>query len=170
MTPSATDFEGQEALFENHDAKPVPPQLARAAMRLEFSPSYVVVGAYRLLTDPKLLKPAWDKCRHAARRGAIVGGIWVRLSLCPLRYQSKLNIPPGFLDLWHSEKVYRGFPSQVRSLTRVNSTSNILTTGSSPKVTGLSHDTIFGYKVPFNLHTCKLLHLVFTSTKRCSSQ
>jgi len=77
MTPTVSDFEGQDALFENHATKSVPQELSRAAMRMDFPPSYVVVGAYRLLTDQKLLKPTWDKCRHAARRGAIVGGIWV---------------------------------------------------------------------------------------------
>jgi len=77
MTPSVSDFEGQDALFKKHETKYVPQELSRATMRMEFSPSYVVVGAYRLLTDQKLLKPTWDKCRHAARRGAIVGGIWV---------------------------------------------------------------------------------------------
>lgn len=81
MSLSAVDFEGQDALFEEHGNKKVPPQLTRATLRLEFPPSYVVVGAYRLLTDKTLLKPSWDKCRHAARRGAIVGSIWVSISL-----------------------------------------------------------------------------------------
>jgi len=83
MTPSVSDFEGQDALFEKHETKYVPPELSRATVRMELPPSYVVVGAYRLLTDQKLLKPTWDKCRHAARRGAIVGGIWVRYLTIP---------------------------------------------------------------------------------------
>lgn len=77
MSLSAADFEGQDALFEKHNDKPIPTQLARASRRLGFPPSYVVVGAYRLLSDKTLLKPSWDKCKHAARRGAIVGAIWV---------------------------------------------------------------------------------------------
>ncbi|KAF5352601.1 hypothetical protein D9756_006336 [Leucocoprinus leucothites] len=124
MTPSPSDFEGQNALFENHDARPVPPELARATTRLEFPPSYVVVGAYRLLTDQKLLRPAWDKCRHAARRGAIVGGIWALLTF---------GIQRKFIELF------------LRN---------------SPKITGLSHDTIFGYQVPFNVHTYAAVLLV----------
>ncbi len=71
--------EAQDALFDKSSLQHVPPTLAHATMRLEFSPSYVLVGVYRLFTDKNLYKPAWDKCRHAARRGAIVGAIWVCL-------------------------------------------------------------------------------------------
>ncbi|KAJ3574274.1 hypothetical protein NP233_g1870 [Leucocoprinus birnbaumii] len=117
MAPSASDFEGQDALFEKDAAKGVPPELARATMRMEFPPSYVVVGAYRLLSDRKLLKPAWDKCRHAARRGAIAGGIWAFLTF---------GIQRKFIEVF------------LRN---------------SPRITGLSHETIFGYRVPFNVHT-----------------
>ncbi|KXN80923.1 hypothetical protein AN958_06580 [Leucoagaricus sp. SymC.cos] len=125
MTPSATDFEGQDALFENHDeARPIPPELSRATLRLEFSPSYVVVGAYRLLSDQKLFIPTWDKCKHAARRGAIVGGIWAFLTF---------GIQRKFIEIF------------LRN---------------SPRITGLSNDTIFGYKVPFTLHTYAAVLLV----------
>jgi hypothetical protein len=55
----------------------VPSALVRSSLRLEFPPSYVVVGAYRLLTDKSLLIPAWNKCKHAARRGFIAAFIWV---------------------------------------------------------------------------------------------
>lgn len=72
--------EAQDALFDRSSRQNVPPALARATMRLEFTPSYVLVGVYRLFTDKSLYIPAWDKCRHAARRGAIFGAIWV----CPL--------------------------------------------------------------------------------------
>ena len=68
--------EAQDALFEKKSTVQLPPNLARAALRLEFPPSYVLVGVYRLFTDKKLYGPAWDKCKHATRRGAIVGGIW----------------------------------------------------------------------------------------------
>lgn len=68
--------EAQNALFDNPSAKNVPPGLTRATFRLEFPPSYILVGVYRLFTDKNLYKPAWDKCRHAARRGAIFGAIW----------------------------------------------------------------------------------------------
>lgn len=62
----------------------VPPTLTRATLRLEFPPSYVIVGVYRLCTDKFLYRPAWDKCKHATRRGLIVGGIWVS-EICALR-------------------------------------------------------------------------------------
>ncbi|KAJ2930310.1 hypothetical protein H1R20_g6757, partial [Candolleomyces eurysporus] len=47
---------------------------------MEFPPSYVLVGIYRLFTDKGVYKPAWDKCKHGARRGAIVGLVWVALT------------------------------------------------------------------------------------------
>ena len=68
--------DAQNALSENSSARHVPPSLARATMRLEFPPSYVLVGVYRLFTDKNLYKPAWDKCKHALRRGAIAGAAW----------------------------------------------------------------------------------------------
>jgi hypothetical protein len=61
------------------DAPPVPKSLERAYARLLFPPSYVVVGAYRLLTDKNLYGPAWAKCKHGVVRGATVGFVWVRL-------------------------------------------------------------------------------------------
>jgi hypothetical protein len=73
--------DAQDALFESKAAEHVPPNLARAALRLEFPPSYVFVGVYRLFTDKNLYGPAWDKCKHATRRGAIVGSIWARFLL-----------------------------------------------------------------------------------------
>jgi hypothetical protein len=58
----------------------VPQSLSRATQRLEFSPSYVLVGVYRLCTDKNLRKPAWDKCRHGVARGAVVGLVWAVLT------------------------------------------------------------------------------------------
>jgi len=79
MSLTNNGFEAQGALFDKSSLQHFPPTLARATMRLEFPPSYVLVGVYRLFTDKNLYKPAWDKCRHATRRGAIVGAIWVCL-------------------------------------------------------------------------------------------
>jgi hypothetical protein len=42
--------EAQDALFAADPAK-VPPSLVRATSRLQFPPSYVIVGVYRLFTD-----------------------------------------------------------------------------------------------------------------------
>ncbi|KAI0296911.1 hypothetical protein B0F90DRAFT_1811257 [Multifurca ochricompacta] len=54
----------------------VPDSLQHATLRLSFPPSYVVVGAYRLLSDKALFVPIWKKCRNGFLRGAIVGSIW----------------------------------------------------------------------------------------------
>jgi hypothetical protein len=79
--------EAQDALFEpdNTEASQqspsklanVPSYLARATLRLQFTPTYVIVGVYRLFTDKSLYVPAWKKCKHATIRGAVVGTIWV---------------------------------------------------------------------------------------------
>jgi len=76
----ASGPEAQDALFD----KPIehlddPHHLARATFRMDFPPFYVIVGVYRLCTDKNLYIPAWDKCKHGARRGAIVGVVWVRI-------------------------------------------------------------------------------------------
>jgi len=111
--------EAQDALFEKKTAAQpqLPPNLARAALRLEFPPSYVLVGVYRLFTDKKLYGPAWDKCKHATSRGAIVGGIWAFFTFA---------IQKEFIELFLLN---------------------------SPRITGLSRDTMFGYKIPFSIHT-----------------
>jgi hypothetical protein len=55
----------------------VPNSLQRATLRLNFPPSYVVVGAYRLLSDKALFIPIWQKCRNGFLRGAAIGCVWV---------------------------------------------------------------------------------------------
>ena len=71
--------EAQNALFDDlHPKEAVPAALERATDRLEFPPSYVVVGIYRLFTDKTLLVPTWKKCEHATIRGLGVGLVWVR--------------------------------------------------------------------------------------------
>ncbi|KAF8601198.1 hypothetical protein BDV93DRAFT_524923 [Ceratobasidium sp. AG-I] len=47
---------------------------------LTFPPVYCIVGIYRLLSDPLLRVPAWDKCRHGVRRGGLVGLAWAVLT------------------------------------------------------------------------------------------
>ncbi|KAL1950365.1 hypothetical protein VTO73DRAFT_5489 [Trametes versicolor] len=54
----------------------VPAPLGRATSRLQFPPSYVVVGFYRLVTDRNLYVPAWQKCKHGFVRGATVALVW----------------------------------------------------------------------------------------------
>jgi hypothetical protein len=48
-----------------------------AGLRLDFPPSYVLVGVYRLSTDPSIRVPVWKKCKHGFIRGAVVGLAWV---------------------------------------------------------------------------------------------
>ncbi|WVQ77005.1 hypothetical protein IAR50_006684 [Cryptococcus sp. DSM 104548] len=47
---------------------------------LHFPPLYTVVGLYRLLTDPSIRRPVFDKVKHAAARGLIVGGVYAVFS------------------------------------------------------------------------------------------
>ncbi|KAI0826830.1 hypothetical protein BC628DRAFT_1502659 [Trametes gibbosa] len=54
----------------------VPSNLRRATSRLQFPPSYVLVGFYRLVTDRNLYVPAWQKCKHGLIRGATVAVVW----------------------------------------------------------------------------------------------
>ncbi|KAH9889928.1 hypothetical protein C8Q73DRAFT_653332 [Cubamyces lactineus] len=54
----------------------VPENLRRATSRLQFPPTYVVVGFYRLVTDKNLYVPAWQKCKHGFVRGATVATVW----------------------------------------------------------------------------------------------
>jgi len=56
------------------DPHPTP---SLAPFRLEFSPSYILVGVYRLSTDPSIRVPVWQKCKHGFVRGMLVGCAWV---------------------------------------------------------------------------------------------
>ncbi|KAH8111962.1 hypothetical protein DFH11DRAFT_559530 [Phellopilus nigrolimitatus] len=92
--------------------------------RLAFPPIYVVVGAYRLLSDDKLYIPTWAKCKHGFLRGAVVGLGWAALSF---------NIQLKFVEIF------------LRN---------------SPRVTGLAHDSMFGYQLPFTVTTYATLLLL----------
>ncbi|KAF8220557.1 hypothetical protein L208DRAFT_1448008 [Tricholoma matsutake] len=122
----ASGPEAQDALFEpdpsktpSHGAKPedVPSNLKRATLRLQFTPTYVIVGAYRLFNDETLYGPAWKKCKHGTVRGAVVGTVWAFLTF----------------------KLQRKFIKMFLA--------------NSPRVSGLSKDTIFGLPIPFDLPT-----------------
>ena len=60
----------------------VPQNLKASTSRLQFPPSYVVVGVYRLITDRSLRVPAWDKLKHGVVRGASVALVWVSEYTC----------------------------------------------------------------------------------------
>ncbi|KAF7981340.1 hypothetical protein HWV62_33783 [Athelia sp. TMB] len=112
---SLSEFELTDTGVHTHLV--TPPELERAVRRLQFPPSYVVVGIYRLITDKTLSRPAWDKCKHGTQRGLAVGVVWAALSF---------ELQKKFIELF-----------------LVHST----------RITGLSHDTMFGYKIPFSLPT-----------------
>ncbi|EGN93576.1 hypothetical protein SERLA73DRAFT_23835, partial [Serpula lacrymans var. lacrymans S7.3] len=108
----------------------IPPALARASLRLRFPPAYVVVGVYRLFTDKSLYAPAWDKCRHGASRGLIVGFVWTLLT-----YGIQKRIIKAALSN----------PSSIFSfsyLTQLSQTAD-----------ELSHESILGFHLPFNIST-----------------
>lgn len=80
MSAVADRPEAQDALVSISDSEAkssVPAELERATLRLEFPPSYVIVGVYRLFTDKALYQPVWAKCKHGTQRGVIVSLIWV---------------------------------------------------------------------------------------------
>ncbi|KAJ3970676.1 hypothetical protein EV361DRAFT_914949 [Lentinula raphanica] len=102
----------------------LPETLKRSSHRLQFPPSYALVGVYRLCTDPNLYVPVWQKCQHGTVRGAVVGLVWAFLTF---------GIQKKFIEVFLAN---------------------------SPKVTGLATDTVFGYPVPFNVHTYAAVLLV----------
>ncbi|KAL0956563.1 hypothetical protein HGRIS_002700 [Hohenbuehelia grisea] len=124
--PTQPEYQ-DSSLFRSEDERAlqnIPPTLTRATLRLQFPPSYVLVGVYRLFTDKLLYKPAWDKCRHGTRRGLIVGLVWAVMTF---------KIQRKFIELFLAN---------------------------SPRITGLSNDTVFGYKIPFSIHTYAALLLI----------
>ncbi|PCH34360.1 hypothetical protein WOLCODRAFT_135669 [Wolfiporia cocos MD-104 SS10] len=102
----------------------VPDNLRRANARLQFPPSYVVVGVYRLATDKSLSVPAWKKCQHGVVRGIGIGLVWA---------VTTFRLQRVFVEtfLMHSSRV-----------------------------TGLSSETILGFRVPFDLPTYATLFFV----------
>lgn len=62
------------------------------SLRLSFSPTYSLVGIYRLLTDYHLQSAVWAKCKHGTLRGLAVGGFWVFIS-----WRSQLGFVEKFL-------------------------------------------------------------------------
>ncbi|KAF8555068.1 hypothetical protein OG21DRAFT_1461494 [Imleria badia] len=112
------------------ESDPIPANLQRAILRLKFPPSYVVVGVYRLCTDKSLYKPAWDKCKHGAQRGLVVGFVWTCLTYRIQKHiiRALLNNPSSLLSL--------------KYITRLSQTAS-----------DLSEETFHGFKLPFNVST-----------------
>ncbi|KIY74004.1 hypothetical protein CYLTODRAFT_416649 [Cylindrobasidium torrendii FP15055 ss-10] len=68
--------EAHNSLFASGIPDDTPEILKRAAQRIQFTPSYVIVGVYRLFTDRTLSKPVWDKTKHGLRRGTTLSLVW----------------------------------------------------------------------------------------------
>lgn len=81
MSVTADGPEAQnELLFQarsRYSLDDVPENLKRSTHRLQFPPSYALVGVYRLCTDRNLYVPAWQKCKHGTVRGLGAGLVWV---------------------------------------------------------------------------------------------
>ena len=56
---------------------PSDPSYKSRESRLQFTPSYALVGVYRLASDSNLYRPIWDKVRHGTWRGVTIGLGWV---------------------------------------------------------------------------------------------
>jgi len=70
----------------------VPDSLQSATLRLCFTPSYVIVGVYRLLSDKALFLPVWNMCRRGLLRGVIVGSVWVCFGFSDFGSNSRANL------------------------------------------------------------------------------
>lgn len=149
-------------------AMQIPENLRRATSRLQFSPTYVVVGVYRLFTDKNLYIPAWRKCQHGLMRGASISLIWVSLVKHRHSHRHILSIM-ALIDCilehresWHSrykENLWRSSSSGSVDLYFWQNFSDNRTR--SPRITGLSRDAIFGIPMPFDLPTCTLISSIF---------
>jgi hypothetical protein len=131
-----------------------------AGFRLGFSPSYILVGVYRLSTDPLLRVPVWNKCKHGFTRGILVGFVWVSVQAATTDPSPGPPIPlPGLLHVRNSKELHPILPVKVRSVHAhmtpiIHVTFNSESHARSARVTGLSHRAFFGYPVPFELTTC----------------
>jgi hypothetical protein len=61
----------------------------------------------------------------------------------------------GCLDVENTKSLCRILLVKVRFIIESSSLRQVITTGRSPRFTGLSNDRIFGYQVPLDIGTCK---------------
>ena len=134
------------------DPHPTP---SLAPFRLEFSPSYILVGVYRLSTDPSIRVPVWKKCKHAFVRGIVVGCAWVSATTTVRPAVSPHPVlPPGVLHVRNSKELHPVLPVKVRPALVTHHRIHSHPHARSSRVTGLSDHSFFGYTVPFELTTC----------------
>ncbi|THH18330.1 hypothetical protein EW146_g2623 [Bondarzewia mesenterica] len=96
----------------------VPLALERSTLRLEFPPSYVVVGVYRLVTDKSLYVPIWKKVQA-----------WIF-------ERRRCRAELGCVDIQYPTQIRQAISHEV-----------------SPSITGISNETILGFKMPFDIPT-----------------
>jgi len=126
-----------------------------AALRLDFSPSYILVGVYRLSTDASLRVPVWQKCKHGFVRGLLVGLVWVSVAATTIddRQWTVFSLP-GVLHVWNSKGLHPILHGKVCPILVINYRIHSHPHARSARVTGLSNRSFFGYTVPFELATC----------------
>lgn len=143
--------------------QPNAPSQSLADFRLGFSPSYVLVGVYRLSTDASLRVPVWKKCKHGFIRGMLAGLAWVCVRTTPPFLRSIVS--PGIFHVWHSKEHRPTLPIKVRSVHMGGydppQSIHSISRPRSARVTGLSHRSVFGYPLPFELTTCTRLILSY---------
>ncbi|KAA1477990.1 hypothetical protein DENSPDRAFT_845180 [Dentipellis sp. KUC8613] len=104
------DIPGKFSSPEPVPTPAVPATLERATLRLNFPPSYVVVGAYRMLTDKTLFVPVWKKCKHAFLRGIAVGAGWAVVSFKLQRWFVRLFMMKSPTIAGMSDRTVFGVP------------------------------------------------------------
>lgn len=152
------------------DPHPTPSSQSLADFRLHFSPSYVLVGVYRLSTDPSVRVPTWKKCKHGFVRGVLVGSVWVstrsdrhRRTARPTPFPRRV-VPTGVFHVRNSKEPHSTLPVKVRSILVTYHSIHSHPHARSARVTGLSHHSFFGYTAPFELTTCMRLLLPYPTS------
>ena len=134
------------------DPQPTP---SLAPFRLEFSPSYILVGVYRLSTDSSIRLPVWKKCKHGFVRGMLVGFAWVSATTTAQPTTPSHHVlPPGVFHVRNSKGLHPVLPVKVRQVPVTHHRIHSHPHARSARVTGLSNHSFFGFTVPFQLTTC----------------
>ena len=139
------------------DPRPTPSQ-SLADFRLNLSPSYVLVGVYRLSTDASIRVPVWKKCKHGFLRGAFVALVWVSPNNDRHR-PAQPTVFPDLLHVWNSKELHPTLPVKVCPLLMICHGVHSHPHARSARVIGLSNRSFFGYTVPFELTTRMRLFL-----------
>lgn len=135
------------------DPRPTASQ-SLADFRLDFSPSYVLVGVYRLSTDAAIRVPVWKKCKDGFVRGVLAGLAWVSKRTQRPTATCTADRFPGVFHVRNSKELHPTLSVKVRPLPTIHHGVHSHPHARSARVTGLSDHSFFGYTVPFELTTC----------------